>query len=233
MITVTGHRGAKGIVPENTIVSFVKAMELGCEAIELDVHISKDGRLVVIHDERVDRTTNGSGSVTEMSLEELKELDAGNGNRIPTLDEVFETVRSSALTVQIELKGTGTEKVVPEFAESRRMTERVVFTSFWHNRVFEAKKRLPGAKSGILISCHPVDPVQLLDQAQADYLHVRSSYIDRALVETVHRAGRTIRAWGENTEISVIDRLIELEVDAIGSDRPDVVIERLKKAGKR
>ncbi len=233
MITVTGHRGAKGIVPENTIVSFMKAMELGCEAVELDVHISKDGQLAVIHDELVDRTTNGSGPVSEMSLGELKELDAGNGNRIPTLDEVFEAVRSSPLIVQIELKGEGTEKVVPGFVESQRMTDRVVFTSFWHNRVLEAHKRLPGAKSGILISCHPVDPVQLLDQAQADYLHVKSPYIDRALVEAVHQAGRTIRAWGENTEVSVIDRLIELEVDAIGSDRPDVVIERLIKAGKR
>ncbi len=233
MITVTGHRGAKGIAPENTIESFVKAMELGCEAVELDVHISKDGQLAVIHDELVDRTTSGSGPVAEMSLEELKELDAGNGNQIPTLDEVFETVRSSPLIVQIELKGEGTEKVVPEFVESRRMTDRVVFTSFWHNRVLEAKKQLPRAKGGILISCHPVDPVQLADQARADYIHVKSPYIDKVLVHTVHEAGRAIRAWGPNTEISVIDQMIDLEVDAIGSDRPDLVIERLRKAGKR
>jgi len=233
VITVTGHRGAKGIVPENTIESFMKAMELGCEAVELDVHISKDGQLAVIHDELVDRTTNGSGPVSEMSLGEPKELDAGNGNRIPTLDEVFEAVRSSPLIVQIELKGEGTEKVAPGFVESQGMTDRVVFTSFWHNRVLEAKKRLPSAKSGILISCHPVGPVQMLDQTQADYLHVRSPYIDHSLVETVHRAGRIIRAWGPNTEVSVIDRLIDLEVDAIGSDRPDLVIERLRKAGKR
>ncbi len=233
MITVTGHRGAKGIVPENTLASFMKAMELGCEAVELDVHICKGGQLVVIHDETVDRTTNGKGFVADMSLEELKELDAGEGNRIPTLDEVFETVRPSSLVVQIELKGEGTEKVVPAFVESRRMTERVVFTSFWHTRVQEAKKRLPGAKSGLLISCHPVDPIQLLDQARADYLHVRSPYIDKAILEKVHRAGRCLRAWGPNTEVPEIDRLIELEVDAIGSDRPDLVIERLIKAGKR
>ncbi len=101
-----GHRGAMGYAPENTLGSFAKALELGVDGIELDVHVCKSGEVVVIHDERVDRTTNGKGQVKEMTLKELKELDAGKGERIPTLEEVLDFVDRRAF-IDIELKAEG------------------------------------------------------------------------------------------------------------------------------
>ena len=93
MVLRIGHRGAAGHAPENTLVSFEKAIDLGCDMTELDVHICGSGELVVIHDETVDRTTNGSGRVSELTLREIKILDAGDGEEIPTLEEVLELLR--------------------------------------------------------------------------------------------------------------------------------------------
>ncbi len=108
---IIGHRGACGYEPENTISSFKKALELGVDAIELDVYVLGRGELVVIHDDKVDRTTNGKGYVLDYSFEELRKLDAGNGQTIPTLEEVLDLVNMKT-SVNIELKGTGTAKAV-------------------------------------------------------------------------------------------------------------------------
>ena len=104
---VIGHRGAAGLAPENTLASFAYAVHLGVDAIELDVHLSADQHLVVIHDEHVDRTTNGNGTVADVPLAALRMLDAGDGERVPTLDEVLEAAPGH-VAVNIELKGRGT-----------------------------------------------------------------------------------------------------------------------------
>jgi len=233
MIEVTGHRGAKKILPENTLLSFRYAMDIGCDIIELDIHRSKDGKLVVIHDETLERTTNGRGKVSDKTLKELKQLDAGNGNTIPTLEEVIELVKDSKIKLQIELKGLGTEELVANLIKKYVFTDRVIFTSFWHKRVSKIKELLPRVKTGILISCNPVNPVQLLSSANADNLHVNHLRIDKDIVREIHESNKKIIAWGEIMDKAVIDRLIEYRVDAIGSDHPNIVIECLKKAGLR
>ncbi len=101
MITI-GHRGASGYEPENTLVSFKKALALGVDAVELDVHLSKDGYVVVIHDKWVNRTTNGMGLIAHKTFNEFKKLDAGNGEKIPTLPEVLELVDRKATHLTIE-----------------------------------------------------------------------------------------------------------------------------------
>src|SRR5207302_6350972 len=103
-VWVVGHRGAMGYCPENTMASFERGLELGADWIELDVHLSRDGALIVIHDETLDRTTNGHGLVRDHSLSELKALDAGDGQRIPTLDEVLDWARRANTVVDIEVK---------------------------------------------------------------------------------------------------------------------------------
>src|SRR5262249_34681489 len=107
---IIGHRGAAGLEPENTLRSFARAIEIGVDAIELDVYYV-DGHLVVIHDDTLERTTNGRGDVMAQSFDGLRRLDAGGGERIPTLDEVFATV-PSGFTVNVELKGPGTAEPV-------------------------------------------------------------------------------------------------------------------------
>lgn len=111
-----GHRGAKGYEPENTLTSFRKAMELGVDAIELDVHKCKSGELVVIHDYKVNRTTNGKGLVRDKTLTELKQLNVGDGQKIPTLKEVLDLVDREVI-INIELKGKNTPKELSKLLE--------------------------------------------------------------------------------------------------------------------
>lgn len=228
MIEVTGHRGARGLSPENTLAGFRLAADLGCDNVELDVHLTKDGDLAVIHDETIDRTTNGSGSISSYTMTELKQFDAGAGERIPSLREVLQLLKDTKTNIQIELKGPNTEDPSVELVKEFGMADRVSFTSFFHSRVLRIKNILSDIATGILIACNPVTPIELLAQAKADRLHVNQKVIDSGLVEAVHRGGKKIAAWGTIVEPQVIDRLTDVDVDVIGSDRPDLVIERLK-----
>ncbi len=228
MIEVTGHRGAGGVCPENTLAAFRFAIELGCDRAELDVRLTSDGRLAVIHDETVERTTDGKGLVAGMSLAEIRHLDAGEGEWVPSLDEVLDLAHSATITLQIELKGAGTEGVAPMVIRRHAMAEGIVFTSFCHDRVRAAKELLPGARSGILVSCNPADPLGMLSAARADALHVRASRIDELLVRKVHGGGKHIAAWGRIVDAPLIRRLIGLGVDAIGSDDPAAVMACLR-----
>ncbi|HHW48137.1 MAG TPA: glycerophosphodiester phosphodiesterase, partial [Clostridiaceae bacterium] len=159
---VIAHRGAPKHAPENTIAAFRKALELGAEGIELDVHLSADGHLVVIHDEKVDRTSDGKGLVKEKTLEELKALDFGSwfskefkGETIPTLDEVLELLKSWTGIINIEIKGGSVfypnieEKVVRKI-EKLKIEEKIIISSFNHYSLVEIKKLNPKIKTGIL-----------------------------------------------------------------------------------
>ena len=148
-ILVLGHRGYSAKYPENTLLAFKKAIEAGADGIELDVWLTKDGEVVVIHDETVDRTSNGSGRVKEMTLEELKALDFGSGEKIPTLEEVFEAVPEDAI-VNVELKDV---EAVPKAAEiiGRNNPERVIVSSFLIDALREYRKLDSETKLGILI----------------------------------------------------------------------------------
>ena len=126
---IIGHRGAAGLEPENTLRSFARALEIGVDAIELDVYYV-DGHLVVIHDDTLERTTNGRGEVMATSFDALRRLDAGHGERIPTLEEVF-TAMPSGFTVNVELKGKGTAEPVARSVAEHDHIEALV-SSFDH-----------------------------------------------------------------------------------------------------
>lgn len=228
MIEVTGHRGARGLAPENTLPGFRLAADLGCSNVELDVRLTRDGQLAVIHDETVDRTTNGSGAVASYTMEELERFDAGKGEKIPSLREVFELLKDTGTNIQIELKGPDTEDPCVRLVRELGMEQRVSFTSFFHCRVLRIKNILPELTTGILVASNPVDPIALLVQAGADRLHVNYKVIDSRLVRKVHEGGKKIVAWGAVVEPQIVDRLVAVEVDVIGSDFPDMVIERLR-----
>ncbi|WP_297418528.1 glycerophosphodiester phosphodiesterase family protein [Thermococcus sp.] len=146
---VLGHRGYSAKYPENTLLAFKKAIEAGADGIELDVWLTRDGEIVVIHDETVDRTSNGSGRVKEMTLEELKVLDFGDGERIPTLEEVFETIPEDAV-VNVEIKDID---AVPKTAEiiGRNHPDRIIVSSFLIDALREYRKRDSKTRLGILI----------------------------------------------------------------------------------
>ncbi len=166
MVWVVGHRGC-AYEPENTIRAIKKAIDIGVDIVEVDVHLSKDNELVVIHDERLDRTTNGKGLVKDFTLEELRQFDAGKGERLPTLQDVIDTCRGK-VQLLIELKALGSEEKVLKKLEENRFKEEVYIISFWHQMIKQVRKLDSNIRTGILFVGHPVNPSQLAKDAQAN-----------------------------------------------------------------
>lgn len=152
MVLRIGHRGAAGHEPENTIKSLLNAVELGCDMTEIDVHVCGSGEVVVIHDEELYRTTNGNGFVAQMTLEELKSLDAGNGETIPTLEEVLHALKGR-IKLNIELKGLGTPVPVHRILENSGWDkENILLTSFDWNMLEEYRELDVEALMGPLLT---------------------------------------------------------------------------------
>ena len=227
MVNVTGHRGAAGLEPENTLRSFQRALDLGVDVIELDVHLTKDQHLVVIHDATVDRTTDGSGVVCDLTLHKIQQLDAGLGEHVPTLQEVIDLVAQNAI-LQIELKGLGVEHKVAQTITANRLINHVTVTSFRHNMVKTIKTLNPQISTGVLFLGLPVDAPHLAHDAHADAVYPHVNYIDTQLLENCHTKGRSVRVWNTDNP-SQMQEMIALDVDAIGSNRPDILLQLLNR----
>ena len=219
---LTGHRGAAKLEPENTLLSIQKAIDLGVDQIEIDVHLTSDQHLVVIHDTTVDRTTDGQGEIADFTLAEVKQLDAGKGERIPTLQEVMDLVRGKVI-LQIELKGPGTAEPVIQTVKQNSMENEVLLTSFVHERLREARQLDPNLRLGALWSVPPHDACEQAIDMGAEAIHIQHLNIDTELVQKAHAHGLQIRAWNPDT-VEEIQRAMDLGVDAIGSNRPDLLI---------
>lgn len=219
---LTGHRGAAELEPENTLLSIQKAIDLEVDQIEIDVHLTRDQNLVVIHDTTVDRTTDGQGAVADLTLAEIKQLDAGKGERIPTLQEVIDLVRGKVV-LQIELKGPDTAEPVVRTVERNSIENEILLTSFVHDRLREARRLNPGLALGALWSNPPDDACEQAVDMGALGIHIQYENIDAQLVQKAHGHGLLIRAWNPDTA-EEIQQMIDLGVDAVGSNRPDLLI---------
>jgi len=239
-VWVVGHRGAMGHCPENTLASFERGLELGADWIELDVHLSRDDALVVIHDETVDRTTNGHGAVRDHTLAELKALDAGGwfgpeyaGQRIPALDEVLAWARQRNTILDIEIKNApvyyaGIEAAVVEAVRRFEMTEQVIVISFDHAAVKQVKALEPRVATGVLYAGRPVDAgLSLARQAQADAILPHWVYVTAADVAAAHAAGLSVAPWA-SSDPEVLRHLVAARVDAIGTNHPDILRDFLR-----
>jgi len=223
---IIGHRGAAGIEPENTIPSFQKAIDLGVSRVECDIHLTADGHLAIIHDETVDRTTNGSGRVSSYSLSELRELDAGNANSVPTLDEVLQLVSDGGIGVHIELKGEGTESRVLDALGGYRNTVDIILTSFDAAKL-QAVRALD---SSIRLEHLFYEPGEdALDRAQgvgADGMSVHHQFLTRELVEKAHALRLIVVTWTVN-DLDGFHRVSKTGVDFVCTDRPDIMLHAL------
>jgi len=218
-----GHRGAKGHVPENTLPSFTRAIELGCEWIELDVYLV-EGELIVIHDKRVDRTTDGSGQVTDLSLRYLRSLDAGGGAGIPTLREVLDLV-DRRCSVNVELKGENTAQAVSqlldEYCGKGWSPDQFLLSSFSHPELDRADRRYRrGALFGKLLA----DRWQRAEQLSAWSVNFDKKDVTIELVNDAHDRGYRVLVYTVNDE-GDISRMIACGVDGIFTDYPDRVIK--------
>jgi len=238
---VIGHRGASGVAPENTIAAFQKALEQGARMIELDVHLTKDGVPVVIHDERVDRTTNGVGPVADWTLQELKHLDAGmwfdrrfRGERIPTLRETLRWARGK-MKLFLELKTNkvdypGIEQAVLTEAREEEMAEEVMVGSFNAQTVARAREQARGISvGGILEDLRGLDAF-LAETGGFDVVSAGHVWITPETVKAVHARRLPLFVWTVDEE-DEMRRCASLGVVGIMTDFPAVLARVLSEGG--
>lgn len=229
---IFGHRGAKGYAPENTMSSFRKAFDLGIAALELDVQLSKDRQLIICHDYKIDRTSNGSGLVADYTLKELKQFDFGSwfdpkfaGEKIVTLVEFLEWFVATNMKVNIEIKNgpviyTGIEKEVVYLIEQYNILDRVIVSSFYHPSVKKIKELQAGVKTAALFECRPLDPAHFSKETGAEFLHAYWQSVDRAWVRQAHELGVQVNTYTVNT-MEEYEFVANAGVDGIFSDFPD------------
>ena len=221
-----GHRGAMGHAPENTLLSFKKALELGAACVEADVYYV-DGNLLVIHDDRLERTTNGSGYLLDHDFDTLRALDAGDGERIPTLEELFETVDLKA-GLNIELKGSHTVRPVVEFIAARRQygwrDDLILVSSFNHSRLEAVRGIDPRIRLGVLITGPPGDAAAVAAGIGAYSVHLSLAFVDRAFVADAHSRGLRVFVFTVN-DPDDIHRMAGLGVDGVFTNYPERVFK--------
>ena len=227
MTFVVGHRGAAGLAPENTLKGFQCGIDLGCEYVECDVHLTWDDRLVVMHDDRVDKTTNGTGSIRQMTFGAIRRLDAGDGERVPTFEEVLDTTKGKA-KLECEMKGEGVEEAVVEAVRSRKMEGDVVFTSFAMDRIRRVKDRWQDLVIGAIFGNPSDDDIANAIEIGAASVAINYRNLCLRMIRQVRDAGLELRAWNPDT-LEEQKAMIALGVSGIATNRPDVLVEYLKR----
>lgn len=219
-----GHRGAKGYEPENTLISFQKALDMHIDGIELDVHLSLDGEIIVIHNETIDRTTNGKGFVNKLSLQELKAFRIENEHEIPTLAEVFDLVRRRCF-INIELKGKGTAKPVVELiahyiSEKNWNYTDFLVSSFDWKMLEEVQLLNPKIRIGVLTEEAVEDALAFAKKIKAFSLHPDYSLLSKENVALMQENGFEVYPWTVNSKED-IQKIKSFNVNGIISDFPD------------
>ncbi|MFE5633906.1 glycerophosphodiester phosphodiesterase [Streptomyces sp. NPDC056470] len=213
-----GHRGVMGVEPENTLRSFVRAEQSGMDVIELDLHLSKDGALVVMHDADVGRTTDGSGPIAEKTLAELRELDAGHGERVPVFEEVLDAVRSP---LQAEIKDVAAARTLAEVMNRRDLVGRVEVLSFHDEALAEVARLVPGARTALVAEEWGADIVDRAKAVGAGALVLSIQHLTLETVEHAHREGLRVIGWVVNSQDHL--RLVRaLELDGATTDYPEI-----------
>jgi len=237
------HRGFSSQYPENTILAFQKALELGVNWLELDLQVTSDGHLIVLHDLTVDRRSDGSGAASEFTLDEIKSLDAGSwmsgeftGQRIPTFQEIFDELDPSTFLV-VELKFEGTdaiEKVIQSINENNA-SERVVISTFDLAKLPIVKQLAPELPMTALLKSVGRTPSEMVTLAQdlgVDTLGPSSSDITEETIKVAHEAGLLVRAHGLGEDQGEeMNRIIDLGVDGMTTNYPDVLQRILTERG--
>lgn len=213
------HRGARAEEPENTLRAIRRAAACQADTAEVDVRLSSDHVPVVLHDATLDRTTNGTGAVSETPLEQLRALDAGKGERIPTLAEVLALARALGIELVLDLKECGFEAAVLEEIARARMEERVMLASFYHASILSMKERAPRLKTGIILASLPVFPIAVAHAARADVIFQRYQRLTSEYVAEAARQNIAVYPWLINTQ-EELERVRRLGVTCIVTDHP-------------
>ena len=241
MTRIFGHRGASGYAPENTIEAFWLAAEMGADGVELDVQMTRDGELVVAHDETIDRVSNGSGLIVKQTLKELKKLHFNRTHPeyaeavIPTLREVFELLKPTELDINIELKNSlidypGLEKQVIDLAADTFDLDRVIFSSFNHASMLRIKAIEPRLVCGLLYEASLIEPWEYATRLGMDALHPHYSEVitPGGNCRKAHEAGVRVHTWTVN-DPEIMAAVLREKADILITNYPDVACQERSK----
>ncbi|WP_309641797.1 glycerophosphodiester phosphodiesterase family protein [Flavobacterium sp.] len=223
-LQIVGHRGAKGYTSENTLISFQKALDMQVDGIELDVHMTSDNEIIVIHDDTVNRTTNGNGIVNQLSLHQLKALRIDSEHQIPTLEEVLDLV-DRKIFINIELKGNHTAKPVVALiekyiAEKNWQYDLFLISSFDWNALQEVHVVNPKINLGVLTSTDIDLAIDFATFIKAKSIHPYYHLLTKENTLTMQQKGFQVFPWTVN-EPEDIQKIKTFEVNGIITDFPD------------
>ncbi len=238
MASVMAHRGASAYAPENTMEAFSLALDMGAQGIELDVHLTKDNRVVVCHDYDIGRTSDGQGFIKDMTYGELKRYNfsgrfPGGAHRIPLLEEVLELVKGRDAEVNVELKSgdvtyEGLEHRAMEVVRGFRMGDRVLYSSFDHYALRRLRFLDPACRIGLLYSSLLYEPWNYARVLMANALHPRYVALSVAgFVDAAHRAGMEVNVWTVD-QPEQIRKYHNMGVDRIITNVPDLALKIIR-----
>jgi len=241
MIHKIAHRGASAYEPENTLRAFARAIEMGATLIELDVHLSRDGQPIVIHDADLSRTTTGAGRVSDLTLDEIQRFDAGLGEHVPTLGQVIDLVRGR-VQLYIELKGQQTPAAVVATLQGKDFIDQAIVGSFFPWLPQKAKFLEPALRTSVLVAWRDrqADFVDWALAVEADYVHLCWEHgsltphqlLSADLITFIRRHGLEIVLWHEERPEELVE-LVQLDVYGICTNTPDVLASILGRFASR
>ena len=228
-MNIIAHRGYSAKYPENTLIAFEEAAKLDVWGVEFDVHLTKDNQLVVIHDESIQRTSNGKGFVKDLTLAELREFDYGSwfapefaGQQIPTLAEVLAIFKDTNYQINIEIKSdifeyAGIEALIAEEIVKLGLEDRIIISSFNHESIARFQQIMPNVKTALLFASLVTNLEDYVKLFGSDAIHIPYYYGKRSIVQQAIKNGLTVRVYTVNGS-GVAQQMRELGVDAVFSD---------------
>jgi len=230
-----GHRGASGIAPENSKAAFFKAIEFGLDMVELDIQLTKDNNLVVFHDYNLSRIAGLDRKIGDMTLIELKEIDIGSwfseefaNQRVLTLEEVINLLKGKLkINIEIKINQQQSEVIIEKLLDilkQKGCADEVIISSFDHRILKLIKRENSSLKTAVLIGAITINPIRLIQEAEADGIHPHYLTVNRELVEELKDYGYFINTWTVNSKKEV-DRLVKIGVDGIMGDYPHLLTE--------
>lgn len=240
IMKIYAHRGNSSGYPENTMISFRSAVELGADGIETDIHLTKDGVLVITHDEEISRVSDGTGMVKNLTYDELLKFDFGlwkdekfKGEKIPKLTDLLDLLEGTDMMLNIEIKMgfvlyPGIEEKVLETIRTRNFLDRVIFSSFNHYSLAKLKSLEPTAVVAPLYEEGIFEPYNYARTFGADYIHPHYKSVEQSIIEECHKKGISVNLWTVNHK-DVAVHLESIGVDGIITDDPEMIINSIRR----
>lgn len=218
---IIGHRGAAGLAPENTIASITKALASGVDMIEIDTAVCSTGEVILMHDDKVDRNTDGSGYVADLNFDEIRSLRVEGTEPIPTLQEAISCI-GRACPINIEIKGSGSAQEVArilleEIGSNKREADDFIVSSYNHHELFAFAKLCPDIRIAPIISCYPLKLAKLAEDIGAWSLNMKRENVTEEIVEDAHRRGIKVLIFTVNFPAE-LEKLEQLGVDGVFTD---------------